>query len=216
MKNHKHIDRKDVTPELALEFLLEGNQRFLKNQSYDHNHMEQVKETASGQHPFVAVLSCSDSRVPVELVFDQGFGDVFSVRLAGNVASPNAIGSLEFSCKVLGSKLIVVMGHTGCGAVKGACDHIKFGNLEGILANIQNSVILETTVSSNRDSKNKDFVDKVTKLNVSHNIREIIIHSEILRNMLRLGEIGIVGAIYHIESGEVHITEKHFLPQVAV
>jgi carbonic anhydrase len=215
MKAH-NVSLEQVTPQIALQFLIEGNQRFMANDKFEHNHQEKIRATADKQNPFVAVLSCSDSRVPVELVFDQGLGDVFSVRLAGNVASPNAIGSLEFSCKVLGSKLIVVMGHTGCGAVKGACDHIKFGNLEGILENIQNSVILETSIAKDRTSSNKDFVNKVTKLNVNHNIREIIMKSEILREMLRNGEIGIVGALYHIESGSVDILEQHFLPPVTV
>ena len=209
MKAHYWETRATVTPDKALQFLKEGNQRFVKNDSFEHNHMEMVNTTSEKQWPFVAILSCSDSRVPTELVFDQGLGDVFSVRLAGNVASENAIGSLEFACKVLGSKLIVVMGHTGCGAVKGACDHIEFGNLRGIIENINNSVALETSVIENRTSKNSEFVTKVTKLNVSHNIREIFLKSTILREMLVNREIGVVGAMYHIENGMVEFFDEH-------
>jgi carbonic anhydrase len=209
MKAHYFENRSTMTPEKALSFLKEGNQRFLNNNSFEHNHLEMITATSESQWPFVAVLSCSDSRVPVELVFDQGLGDVFSVRLAGNVASPNAIGSLEFACKGLGSKLLVVMGHSGCGAVKGACDGIQFGNLQGILDNIKQSVVIETTINNDRTSKNKDFVDRIAALNVQHNIREILVRSEILRDLIISGDVGIIGAMYYIETGKVEFFDEH-------
>jgi carbonic anhydrase len=167
-----------------------------------------VNTTSEGQSPFAAVLSCSDSRTSAELIFDQGLGDIFSVRLAGNIASLNAIASLEFSCKVLGSKLIVVLGHTGCGAIKGACDKVDLGNIHTLLEHIYPAVDAETTETEDRSSKNKGFVENVTKLNVEHQISEIIKQSSILKDMIANNEVMIVGGLYNISTGSVVFFEK--------
>lgn len=192
-----------MTPQKALQFLKEGNQRFTNNLRVNHNHLELVNQTAEKQFPFAAILSCSDSRVPVELVFDQGLGDIFSIRLAGNIASNNAIGSMEYSCKILGSKVIVVLGHTGCGAVKGACDHFKMGNLDELLGHIHPAVESETTIIENRSSSNKDFVNKVSRLNVSLQIETILKKSPIIKELIQSGELDIAGAMYDVETGKV-------------
>lgn len=192
-----------MTPSKALQFLTEGNQRFINNLRVNHNHLEVVNQTAEKQFPFAAILSCSDSRVPVELVFDQGLGDIFSIRLAGNVASINAIGSMEYSCKILGSKLIVVMGHTGCGAVKGACDGFKMGNLNELLALINPAVEAETHTREHRNSSNKNFVNNVSRLNVQHQIDMILTKSPIIKELVDAGELDIAGAMYNVETGKV-------------
>src|SRR5690606_1480378 len=147
MKEHYWEDRLSLTPEKALAFLKEGNLRFLNNLRVNRNTLQLINETAEKQFPFAAILSCSDSRVPVELVFDQGLGDIFSVRLAGNIASLNAIGSIEYSLTILGSKLVVVLGHYACGAVSAACDDIKMDNLNELLSHIHPAVEAETTVT---------------------------------------------------------------------
>lgn len=192
-----------MTPKKALQFLKEGNQRFINNLRVNHNHLEVVNQTAEKQFPFAAILSCSDSRVPVELVFDQGLGDIFSIRLAGNIASTNAIGSMEYSCKILGSKIIVVLGHTGCGAVKGACDHFKMGNLDELLAHIHPAVEAETDTIENRTSSNKDFVNNVSRLNVHLQIGMIQQKSIIIKELIQSGELDIIGAVYDVETGKV-------------
>ncbi|MFM7013113.1 MAG: carbonic anhydrase, partial [Betaproteobacteria bacterium] len=170
-----------------------------------HNLVMMTKEK---QHPFVSMLSCSDSRAPVEMVFDQALGDVFSVRLAGNIASDKAIGSLEFGCKYLGSKLIVVLGHTGCGAVKAACDNFKDGHIGEITNLIKPAVRLEKSVLQNRDSSNAEFVTKVCELSVQVQMDEIIHSSEILQDMLASRQIAIVGGIYELASGEVRFMDN--------
>jgi carbonic anhydrase len=164
--------------------------------------------TKDKQHPFVSMLSCSDSRAPVEMVFDQALGDVFSVRLAGNIASDKAIGSLEFGCKYLGSKLIVVLGHTGCGAVKAACDNFKDGHIGEITNLIKPAVRLEKSILEQRDSSNAEFVAKVCALSVQVQMDEIMHSSEILQDMLASRQIAIVGGIYDLASGEVHFMDN--------
>ena len=166
MRTHYWEDRMSMTAEKALEFLKEGNKRFLNNLSVNRNTLQLINETADKQFPFAAVLSCSDSRVPVELVFDQGLGDVFSVRLAGNIASLNAIGSIEYALTILGSKLVLVLGHSSCGAVSAACDDIKMDNLNELLAYIHPAVDAETTNMGNRNSKNKEFVNNVSVIEI--------------------------------------------------
>lgn len=162
MRAHYWETRQSMTPQKALQFLKEGNNRFLNNLSINRNILQLVNETAEKQFPFTAVLSCSDSRVPVELIFDQGLGDIFSVRLAGNIATVYAIGSIEYACKYLGSKLIVVLGHTGCGAIKGACDDIVDGNIHNILDLIKPAVDAESQTQIDRTSANKKFTDTVS------------------------------------------------------
>lgn len=211
MKSHYWETRESMTPKKSFNFLQEGNNRFLNSLSTNRNLLQLVNETKEKQFPFAAILSCSDSRISPELIFDQGLGDIFSVRLAGNIASENAIGSLEFSCSALGSKLVVVMGHTNCGAVKGACDGISFGNLNNLLEHIRFAVHRERdTLAPYRTSSNKTFVDNVARLNVHFNIEEILERSSILRDLLERGEIGIVGAMYDIASGKVEFFDEQF------
>lgn len=199
-----------MTLEKALQYLKEGNQRFINNLRMHRDHLELVDQTAEKQFPFAAILSCSDSRVPVELIFDQGLGDIFSIRLAGNIASINAIGSMEYACKVLGSKLILVLGHSGCGAVRGACDDFKMDNLNTLLEHIHPAVDAETETKENRNSSNRTFVENVTKLNVNYQIEQTLKQSAIIRDMMLRKEINIAGALYNVETGAVNFIEKDF------
>jgi carbonic anhydrase len=208
MYKHPLIDRDKMTPQEALDILIDGNHRFANNLTANKDLHNLVMMTKDKQHPFVSMLSCSDSRAPVEMVFDQALGDVFSVRLAGNIASDKAIGSLEFGCKYLGSKLIVVLGHTGCGAVKAACDNFKDGHIGEITNLIKPAVRLEKSILEQRDSSNADFVAKVCELSVQVQMDEIIHSSEILQDMLANRQIAIVGGIYDLASGEVHFMEN--------
>lgn len=192
-----------ITPRKALEILKEGNDRFINNLKAHRNLLEQVNETRDGQWPFATILSCIDSRTSAELIFDQGLGDVFSVRIAGNIVNTDILGSMEFACKVAGSKLIVVLGHTKCGAIKGACDHVEMGNLTELLSKIQPAVYQEKSTTENRNSSNATFVENVAEINVKRNVKNIIERSFVLEQMIENGEIGIVGAIHNIETGEV-------------
>ncbi len=203
MKTLNKEIQQNITPRKALEILQQGNTRFTNNLKANRNLLQQVNETSEGQWPFAVILSCIDSRTSAELIFDQGLGDVFSVRIAGNIVNTDIIGSMEFACKVAGSKLIVVLGHSKCGAVKGACDHIEMGNLTELLSKLQPAVYQEKTTKSNRTSKNDSFVENVSALNVKRSVKSIIERSYILEKMLELGEIGIVGAMHDIESGTV-------------
>ena len=200
---HPEIDRDQMTPQQAIEILQQGNERFVNNVKRQHDMLSVRDELKDKQHPFASILSCSDSRTTVELIFDQNLGDIFSVRLAGNVASTLAIGSLEFSTEYLGSKLVVVMGHSNCGAVKAACDHFKGGNIGEIINMIDPAVSLETTVSSDRNSSNTSFVDKVCWHNVHEQINNIKQHSEIINQMVIDSQIALVGAVYDLASGSV-------------
>jgi len=188
-----------------MEILQEGNGRFIKNLKAQRDLLEQVNDTREGQWPFATILSCIDSRTSAELVFDQGLGDIFSIRIAGNIVNTDILGSMEFACKVAGSKLIVVLGHTKCGAVKGACDHVEMGNLTELLSKLQPAVYSEseTTAADKRNSKNGKFVENVATLNVKRSVKNIIERSFILEEMLKKGEIGIVGAMYNIDTGKV-------------
>lgn len=208
MYKHPLLDRDKMTPQEALDILIDGNHRFANNLTANKDLHNLVMMTKDKQHPFVSMLSCSDSRAPVEMVFDQALGDVFSVRLAGNIASDKAIGSLEFGCKYLGSKLIVVLGHTGCGAVKAACDNFKDGHIGEITNLIKPAVRLEKSVLQSRDSSNAEFVAKVCELSVQVQMDEIIHSSEILQDMLANKQIAIVGGIYDLASGEVHFMKN--------
>ena len=192
-----------ITPSMALELLKEGNKRFMNNLKVNRNLLQQANETSDGQHPFAVILSCIDSRTSAELIFDQGLGDVFSVRIAGNIINEDILGSMEFGCKVAGSKIIVVLGHTKCGAVKGACDHVEMGNLTALLRKIQPAVYDEKTVTENRNSGNDEFVEKVASINVKRMVHAIMERSPILKEMIEAGQIGIVGGNHNITTGEV-------------
>ena len=192
-----------MTPAMAIDQLKEGNTRFVNDEMLNRDLMTQVKETSTGQYPFAAVVSCIDSRIPTEIVFDQGVGDIFNARIAGNFVNQDILGSLEFACKVAGAKTIVVLGHTECGAVKGACDNVKLGNLTATLSNIEPAVLAVTEITENRTSSNKEFVQKVADMNVELTVENIRTNSEVLREMLDNGEISIVGAMYDVHTGEV-------------
>ncbi|HBD27490.1 carbonic anhydrase family protein [Flavobacterium sp.] len=203
MKAHNKETQAQMTPRKALQFLQEGNDRFINNLKANRNLLEQANETRDGQWPFATILSCIDSRTSAELIFDQGLGDIFSVRIAGNIVNTDILGSMEFACKVAGSKLIVVLGHSKCGAVKGACDHVEMGNLTELLSKIQPSVYQEKETMDNRTSKNSEFVENVAEINVKRSVKNIIERSFVLEQMLEEGQIGIVGAMHDIESGKV-------------
>lgn len=203
MRTHNKESQSTVTPFMALQYLKEGNQRFVNNLKFNRNLLQQVNETRDGQWPFAVVLSCIDSRTSAELIFDQGLGDIFSVRIAGNIANEDILGSMEFACKVAGSKLIVVLGHTKCGAVKGACDHVEMGNLTTLLSKLQPAVDTETTTKKDRNSSNSDFVEKVATINVHKTVEAIMQRSPVLNEMIEKGEIGICGAMYNVETGVV-------------
>ncbi|MBX7227178.1 MAG: carbonic anhydrase [Chitinophagales bacterium] len=194
---------KNITPRAALEILKQGNHRFVNNLKTNRNLLEQVNETRDGQWPFAIILSCIDSRTSAELIFDQGLGDVFSVRIAGNIVNTDILGSMEFACKVAGSKLVVVLGHTKCGAVKGACDQVEMGNLTELLSKLQPAVYQERETKEDRTSNNYVFVENVAKINVKRSVKNIIERSFILEQMVENGEIGVVGAMYNIETGKV-------------
>ena len=192
-----------ITPIMALELLKTGNKRFIDNIKVNRNLLQQANETSEGQHPFAVILSCIDSRTSAELIFDQGLGDVFSVRIAGNIINEDILGSMEFGCKVAGAKIIVVLGHTKCGAVKGACDHVEMGNLTALLSKIQPAVFDEKTEMENRNSSNDDFVEKVSAINVKRTVEAIMQRSPILKEMIEKGECGIIGGNHNISTGEV-------------
>ncbi|GAL60741.1 carbonic anhydrase family protein [Algibacter lectus] len=206
MKAHTKETQATLTPDKAIAFLKEGNERFQGNLKANRNLLEQVNDTSEGQFPFATILSCIDSRVSAELVFDQGLGDVFSVRIAGNFVNEDILGSMEFACKLAGTKLIVVLGHTSCGAIKGACDGAEMGNLTKLIEKITPAVnaVSEPKDEGLRNSKNLDFVDSVSKKNVELTIDRIHAESPILTEMEKNGEIKIVGAMYDINTGAVN------------
>ena len=198
-----------LTPEKALDILVAGNRRFVSNLRVNRNLLQQVNETSSGQYPFAIVLSCIDSRTSAELIFDQGLGDIFSARVAGNVVNEDVLGSMEFACQVAGSKLIVVLGHSKCGAVKGACEHVHLGHLTGLLNKISPAVH-EVEQAGGADLPQAEFVEKVALENTRQQMRAILERSPILEHLFRDGKIGIVGAMYSVESGEVSFFEQAF------
>lgn len=209
MKAHTKETQVTMTPEKSLRYLKEGNERFQNNLKANRNLLEQVNDTSDGQFPFATILSCIDSRVSAELVFDQGLGDIFSVRIAGNFVNTDILGSMEFGCKLAGTKLIVVLGHTSCGAVKGACDNVSLGNLTSMLAKIKPAVeaVKEPSEPSQRNSSNLDFVDNVAKKNVELAIQNILNDSTVLAEMEKAGKVMIIGAMYDINTGKVDFYE---------
>ena len=192
-----------ITPKTAIELLKKGNQRFVANQAMQRDISEQVAQTGTGQYPFAAVLGCIDSRVPAEYVFDQGIGDIFNARVAGNFVNTDILGSLEFACKVAGSKVIVVLGHSSCGAVKGACDHVQLGNLTHMLGNIQPALDAITSDYEDKSSNNAAYVQEVAESNVFLNVSKIKSDSPVLNELYENGEIDIVGAMYDVQTGVV-------------
>jgi carbonic anhydrase len=206
----KEIQR-SLTPEKAFEILKEGNRRFVSNLRYNRNLLQQVNETSDGQYPFAIILSCIDSRTGAELIFDQGLGDIFSVRVAGNVLNEDILGSMEFACQVAGSKLIVVLGHTRCGAVKGACGHVQLGHLTGLLGKI-GPAVYEVQKGGGANLPADAFVDRVALENTRHQMRAILDRSPILEHLFNEGKIGIVGGMYSVETGEVTFFDQQFHP----
>lgn len=204
MRTHNKESQSTITPGMALEILREGNKRFVNNLKYNRNLLQQVNETRDGQWPFAIVLSCIDSRTSAELIFDQGLGDIFSVRIAGNIVNEDILGSMEFACKVAGSKFILVLGHSKCGAVKGACDQVEMGNLTALLSKLRPAVDDEMSTTKNRNSSNETFVENVATINVHRTVNDIMQRSHILQEMIEKGEIGICGAMYNVESGIVN------------
>ncbi len=190
----------DITPEIALQLLIEGNERFVRGLSINRDLMQKVKETKDMQKPYAAILSCMDSRAPAELLFDQGIGDIFNIRIAGNVVSPYVLGSLEYAVAVAGSKLILVMGHTNCGAVKGACDGVEMGHLTGLLGEIRDAVDKEAICNGGKGTGD-DWINKVSLRNVYHSIDKILEQSDIIRSYVEDGKILIVPAMYNIATG---------------
>lgn len=205
MKVHTRETQATMTPEKALDFLKEGNIRFQNNLKANRNLLQQVNDTAEGQFPFATILSCIDSRVSAELVFDQGLGDIFSVRIAGNFINQDILGSMEFACKIAGTKLLVVLGHTSCGAIKGACDHVRLGNLTTLINKIEPAVyaVEEPKDKEHRNSSNLEFVDAVSRKNVEMTLENIKNQSVILNEMEKNGEIKIVGGMYDLNTGNV-------------
>lgn len=202
MRTQTKEAQRNLSPPRALEVLREGNRRFVDNLREHHDLLQQVNETREEQFPFAVILSCMDSRTSAELIFDQGLGDIFSVRVAGNCLNEDVLGSMEFACKIAGSRLVVVLGHTKCGAVTGACDDLRMGNLSALLDKIRPAV--EKTITEGpRNSTNEKFVEKVATNNVIQVIEQIPQHSPILKELLEAGEIGIVGGIYDVNTGVV-------------
>lgn len=197
-----------MNPEQALKTLMDGNERFTKNPKINRDLLTQVEQTQGGQQPFAAILGCMDSRAPAEVIFDQGIGDIFSIRVAGNVISTDVLGSLEFAVCAVGVKLIMVLGHTNCGAIKGACDDFKLGNLTSLLNKIKPAIAAEDTIRSERNGSNKEFVNRVCGHNVQHSIEVMLEESELLREALSRGDIKVVPAMYDLSNGAVTLLEE--------
>jgi carbonic anhydrase len=209
MYKHSKESQSSITPATALQYLKEGNLRFVNNLRANRDLLSQVNATRDGQFPFATVLSCMDSRTSVELIFDQGLGDIFSIRIAGNVLSQDVLGSMEFGTQLAGTKIIVVLGHTQCGAIKGACEDVHLGNLTQLLEKIKPAIDSETlTPAENRNAKNAEFVKNVTAHNVRHVIKQITAESPVIAELVKNGAIKIVGGVYHLETGAVVFFEE--------
>jgi len=204
MKAQTQYTQDNLTPRKAHKILVDGNNRFIQNLKVDRNLQEQVLETSEGQFPFAVILSCIDSRVPVELVFDQGIGDVFSARVAGNIINEDVLGSIEYSCKVAGAKIVVVMGHTKCGAVTAACNNVEIGNITSLMHKIKPAVDI---IKLETEKVNFEFIEKVALKNVQLSIDRILEESPILSEMQKNREIEIIGAMYDVTNGKVNFFE---------
>ena len=211
MRTLTKASRDALTPLTALDVLRKGNERFVNNLKANRNLLQQVNETSDDQHPLAITLSCIDSRTSAELVFDQGLGDIFSCRIAGNVLNDDILGSMEFACKVSGAKVIVVLGHSRCGAIKGACDGVELGNLTGLLHKIGEAIALETDTVDDRNATNSAFVERVAELNVLLVKRQIMERSPLLADMVERAELAIVGGMYDVESGAVVFYDTRML-----
>ena len=207
MYTHPRDLKENMTPAIALQILAEGNKRFIQNLKANRDLLEQVNATADGQKPFATILSCMDSRTSAEIIFDQGLGDIFSIRIAGNVLNEDILGSMEYATKVIGTKLILVLGHSRCGAIMGACDGVQLGNLTQLLQKIEPAIQSETQTAEHRNAKNTDFVKNVTELNVKNTIDRIRKESSIISGLEQEGIIRIVGAVYDVENGIVDFLE---------
>ncbi|PZX46851.1 carbonic anhydrase family protein [Algoriphagus chordae] len=215
MKAHTAETQATITPAKALEILKEGNQRFVNNLKINRNLLEQVNETKDGQFPFAVVLSCIDSRTSAELIFDQGLGDIFSIRIAGNIINEDILGSMEFACKLAGSKLIVVLGHSRCGAIKGACAGVKTGNLTGLLEKVNPAIDEVKNEMPNTEQTEPEFITAVEKQNVISMMDKIIKESPVLKELYENGEIGMIGSYYDVETGEVSFMKASIEEAVA-
>ena len=211
MRTHTKEFLEKLTPEQAFDVLEEGNKRFINNLKINRNLLQQLNDTANGQYPFAAILSCMDSRTSTELIFDLGLGDIFSLRVAGNIVNDDIVGSMEYACNIAGSKLIVVLGHTRCGAIKGACDDVQLGNLTGLLEKIKPSI----EKAGSQNDYLPVFPEKVAHANVLHSIEEILERSSIIRGLFREGKIGIAGGVYSVETGRVNFIKKLFAGTVS-
>jgi len=187
--------------------LKEGNERFIKNLKANRNLLLQVNETSTGQVPFATILSCIDSRTSAELIFDQGFGDLFSIRIAGNILNEDILGSMEFATKIVGTKIIVVLGHTKCGAIAGVCNHVEMENLTTLLNKIRPAIVNEKTITENRNGTNSEFVYKVTDIHIKLTIDRIRRESPIVAELEQQGAIKIIGGVYDVENGQVSFFE---------
>lgn len=214
MRTHTKEFQQNLTPVDAFEVLKEGNKRFTSNLKLNRDLLRQMDETAGGQYPFAVTLSCMDSRTSIEHIFDQGLGDIFSIRIAGNVVNEDIVGSIEYACKVAGSKLIVVLGHTKCGAIKGACDAVEMGSLTGLLEKVRPA--LEKTSAAAKETTKEQYTEIVAQANVLESMREILEKSAILRAMYEEGKIGIVGGMYSIENGRVSFIRRMFAEEEIV
>ncbi|RKR83545.1 carbonic anhydrase [Mucilaginibacter gracilis] len=207
MRTQSKETQGSLNPATALQILKEGNQRFVNNLKANRNLLQQVNETSAGQFPFATILSCIDSRTSAELIFDQGLGDVFSIRIAGNILNEDILGSMEFATKVVGTKIIIVLGHTKCGAIVGACNHVELGNLTTLLNKIQPAIVSEQTITGNRTGTNAEFVNKVTDIHVRLTIDRIRRESPIVAELENQGNIKIIGGMYDVETGIVTFFE---------
>lgn len=199
MRKHSKEFLQNLTPYQGYEILVEGNKRFVNNLKSDHDHLEMINETREGQYPFAVILSCMDSRTSVELIFDQGLGDLFSIRVAGNIVNDDILASIEYAVKYVGSKVLMVLGHTECGAIKSAKQGVADGHITGLLKRIYPSI----SKAMLKDDNDHLFQDNVTYANVENSLEEILTRSEIVKELFKKGEIGIVGGVYNIETGEV-------------
>lgn len=210
MRTHTKEFQQNLTPRQAYEILVDGNRRFVNNLRVNRNLLQQVNDTSDGQHPFAIVLSCIDSRTSAELIFDQGLGEIFSARVAGNVLNDDILGSMEFACKLAGAKLIVVLAHTKCGAVRGACSHVEMGHLTGLLDKIAPAV--RTIERGVQACTPEEFVENVAHENMRHQLSAIVARSPILAQLLASGAIGMVGGMYSVDTGGVNFSEEIFAP----
>lgn len=208
MRTQSKETQSHLTPDLAIKILKDGNDRFIHNLKANRNLLQQVNETAVGQYPFATILSCIDSRTSAELIFDQGLGDIFSIRIAGNILNDDILGSMEFATKIVGTKVIVVLGHTKCGAIVGACNHVEMGHLTTLLNKVQPAIYAEKETKEDRTGKNMQFVNNVTELNVHLTIERIRRESPIIAELESSKQIKIIGGLYDVETGKVTFYEK--------